>query len=779
MARSPGRHPRLAAHSTWNLAVLLGALALLAATATARPRTAWAQAPEVLAEGAPEGGRPRVGLALSGGGARALAEIGVLRALVEQGVPIDCVTGNSMGAILGGLYAAGVSPDSLAKLAARPALFSAPNTYSGWSVFQKEITRPQAFALQMTGFEYRLPRALVNDVDVNWLLLSHATPASLLARGDFDRLPTPFRAVALDLSTGQTVTLGEGDLARAIRSSMSVPITFPPIRTQSPERTLIDAGVCSNLPIQPLVDMHADFVIAVNCTERWDGQARVDDLTDVATRLVDILSARVDSVCVEGWDVWIEPEVKDIGTGDYERAAEAIEAGYRAAVRKVPQIRALLDERRPLRADAHGDADPLFTQDRPASAADVAPARPTVRELSARTSKLEVAWVRLEGRRLAYSWVPRTELGLEPGQRFELEALGRGLRRLQGTNLYESVWPRLELVSDDQIGVTLELEERTPTSVGLGLLYDNNRLLNVNLEISRSNLLRLGESIYLDLALGNFRDGVEAGIRSGRVRGLPLAFDIAGITRRTRYLREDSGDFVWRERGVEVSTGLVGGHQALLWGGARIAESRGEAVGGRLAAGEGGSDLPFDWEATNRSVFVRGVVDDSDQRVLPSRGLRGRAQWELFFDPAIEATHHVLSAEFSSAVPVGRGAIEPAFSVAGSGEGSGAFRFLHRLDLTRASLGRFEPDLYAKWAASAGTTLSFRLAPKFLVYSSTRAGFWAVTADELEKSPARWGTELGVLQRTPIGPLLLGLAAEEERGPSLFVQIGNDVVGDR
>lgn len=721
--------------------------------------------------------RPKIGVALSGGGARALAEIGVLRALEEEGIPVDCIAGNSMGAVLGGLYAAGVSAESLLAISREPETFAPSSTFSHWSVFQKQVLRPEAFALHLDGWEYRLPTSLVHDYDVNWLLLRHVTWANLEAQGDFDRLPVPFRSVALDLTSGEEVSFQSGDLARAIRSSMAVPVTFQPVHDRATGRVWIDAGVRDNLPIGAVRSMGADRVIAVNCTEPWAPRPELDDVTQVAFRLVDILSARVDSISLDGWDVWIEPRVGDAGVTDYDLAAEMIEEGYRATRAQMPRIRQLLREDVAL-ADARGrvdDTDPLAVP--PLLPAE--PPREHVRDVERRLGELRVAWIRLEGRRVAYSWVPRTELGFQRGDVFSLPRLGKGLRRLYATNLYESIWPRLTLVDSTQIGITLELEERTPTVLSVGLLYDNSRLLNVSLAYVRNNLLRLGESWYLDLALGSFRDGVEAGVRSGRLRGVPLALDLETRISRTRYRREDGGDLLWQERALDLSTGLVGGHNALLLAGARLVRSEGEAVGGRETAGAEGSTLPFDWRATDKSLFVQGWVDGTDDRVHPSRGVRGRLEWELFLPQTLEASHQNFNGELAAAKTLGRITLTPAVLLAARSRGENGFRFQNRLDLTRASWGRFESRLYSPCLARADFMADVRLAPALSFWSSLRAALRANEFDLLERAPAELGLEGGLLQRTPVGPVFLGITAEEHRAPFVFVQVGHDLAGRR
>ncbi|MBK8232625.1 MAG: patatin-like phospholipase family protein [Candidatus Eisenbacteria bacterium] len=729
--------------------------------------------------------RPRIGLALSGGGARALAEIGVLRALEEEGIPIDCIAGNSMGALIGGLYAAGVSADSLRGLARRSDIFGEPSAYANLSVFQKQVVRPQAFGLHFDGWEYRLPQALVSDFNVNWTIVSHAAPANLAANGDFDRLPIPFRAVALDLKSGELEVFRSGDLARAIRSSISVPVTFPPIRMRNPERILVDAGPRENLPIELLAEMGADRVIAVNCTQSMHDQREINDVTDVALRLVRILSEPCDSLSTEGWDVWIEPRTPGVRMSEYDRAEEMIAAGYAAAKSQLPALRRMLEveptvaDTQPGSTTATPDPDPPTSREYPEVGArmpgDGGSRR--LRDLALpEIDSLEVAWIRLEGRRVAYSWVPREELGLAPGDRFDLENFGRGLRRLSATNLYDSVWPRLESVSPGKVGIVLELEERTPTFVSLGLLYDNSRLVNLNIELTRNNVLRLGETWYANLALGNYRDGGELGVRSGRLRGVPLVFDLVAKSNRTLYRREDGGELRRTLTGVQVSTGAFGTRQGLLLAGLRVLRDEAEAIGQESISALG---LPQGWGATDRSLFATLLVDGTDQRMLPRRGLRARVDYELFFDHELELSHLSYDGNAALSLALGPLSMTTDAGIAGVSKLDLPFRFEHRVDLTRSTLGRLEEGSFGRFTADSGLSFGFEIASNLSLWCEGRAGLWSDSFDDLAFAQARRGLQGGLLQRTPIGPVIAGAAAEKDRGPFLFIQVGHDLVPER
>ena len=692
--------------------------------------------------------RPRLGVVLSGGGARGLAHIGVLQALDDAGIQIDAISGNSMGAIIGGLYAVGVSPDSLQSLTKRPALFLPPNQYQSLSVFQKQRVQATTARLYFDGLEWRLPWALVNDFNINWTLFRHTAGANLEAEGDFDRLPIPFRAVALDLVSGDRVVLRGGDLARAIRSSMAIPVTFPPIR--EPDRLLVDAGPIDNIPIDLLAsELDADRVVAVDCSLPFDVGQDIRDVTRVALRVIQILSEPCDSTAIDGWDVWIAPDLGETRSFDFSKPDSLIRAGRRATSRKVPAIRAVLTPQELV------DGPGKLTEKRLEE-----PTEPVDPE------SLYVSWVRLTGRQNSFSWVPRSELGIKPGDRFSFDRFERGLRRIYASDLYESVWPSLSRTSADSVGIVLTLVEKAPASVGITLLYDSIRNMNVAVEVSRQNLLRLGETLYLDGYLGNFVEGVEGGVRSSAVRGFPLAFDLTFHSVSHQYHRDDNGAFERRSLGVEVSTGTLVGRSGLFLSGWRFWEGRGR-----------GSREVEDWQKINHTYFAELIVDDTDARNLPRSGTYLEMEYQTRFDHELKVAGQSLSAEGATTRSFGSVSLTPSASFGWTKEDDDVpFRYQHRLDLTRSSWGRFERDLYAPEVAKAGLTLAYHFPYEAVLFARGSAGLWSPSLEQLDQQKALRGAEFGFLQRTPVGPFEIGVAAEEYRRPFYFVQVGHELL---
>jgi NTE family protein len=219
--------------------------------------------PGLAAETAPAA--PRIGLALSGGGARGIAHVGVLKVLEELLVPVHCVTGTSMGAIVGGTFAAGRTPAEMEKLvlaADWDAIFRDQPPRKEIAVRRKIDDYKTLFAPEFGVKDggLALPKGVIAGVSIESFFRVLSTPAFGIT--DFSKLPIPFRAMATDIETGESVVLDHGSIAQAMRASMSVPGALSPVEIDG--RLLVDGGIADNLPIDEARRLCADVVIAVN-----------------------------------------------------------------------------------------------------------------------------------------------------------------------------------------------------------------------------------------------------------------------------------------------------------------------------------------------------------------------------------------------------------------------------------------------------------------------------------------------------------------------------------
>ena len=278
--------------------------------------------------------RPKIGLALGGGGARGMAHIGVIRELEALRIPIDFIAGTSMGSVVVGLYACGYTPDEMEKLI---------KSIDWDTLFQDAPDRPdQSFRRKEDDFDHLLPLefgvgwkkglvlppGLIAGSKLGFVLQSATLPCSSV--DTFDDLRIPFRAVATDVQTGDPVILSEGNLARAIRASMAIPAIFSPVELG--DLLLIDGGESQNLPVQTARAMGADIVIAVNVGE--SGQvptSKPSTATGMIARLIDLPLQQNTAASARLADFVITPDLRGYTSADFVRGAEMIPLGQKAA----------------------------------------------------------------------------------------------------------------------------------------------------------------------------------------------------------------------------------------------------------------------------------------------------------------------------------------------------------------------------------------------------------------------------------------------------------------
>ncbi len=307
------------------LLTLLLVLPLCALPALAQTAS---QTPTATADAA---ARPKVALVLSGGGARGFAHVGVLKALEAARVPVDMIVGTSMGAIVGGLYASGMTADELEReiLAVQWGdLFNSREPRQQLSQRRKEedFELSPVLALGFRDGEFRLPTGAVSSRSLEMLLRRYTLPTRHLQ--SFDQLPTPFRAVATDMETGQPVVMDSGDLATALRASMSVPGVFSPVTVG--ERILGDGGLVDNLPVGVARRMGADVIIAVNIGTPLAGRETLGTVLGITAQMVNILTeqnVQASIATLTPSDLLLTPPLGKLTSADFERAPELVRIG--------------------------------------------------------------------------------------------------------------------------------------------------------------------------------------------------------------------------------------------------------------------------------------------------------------------------------------------------------------------------------------------------------------------------------------------------------------------
>ena len=275
--------------------------------------------------------RPRIGLALSGGGALGLAEIGVIQWMEENHIPVDRIAGTSMGSIIGAMYATGMSPAEIEEFAKKidwDRAFLPGPTYGDLSYRRKQDSRNFLIDAPL-GLKHGLsgPNGFNAGQGVGLLLDRIAYPESDVA--SFDDLPIPFRCVATDMLSGQSVVLHDGSLAQAVRASMAIPGVFTPVELNG--RVLADGGMVQNIPVETVRDMGADEVIAVELRLPPGDRAQLETITGVLSRAVDVMITQNERRSLVLAQATVSVDTNGFSLSDYGRVEALTQLGYKTA----------------------------------------------------------------------------------------------------------------------------------------------------------------------------------------------------------------------------------------------------------------------------------------------------------------------------------------------------------------------------------------------------------------------------------------------------------------
>ncbi|MDD1480635.1 patatin-like phospholipase family protein [Burkholderia thailandensis] len=311
------------------------------ASAQAAPASAATDAPVCTPDGG-RPGRPAIGLVLSGGGARGYAHLGVLKVLEANRIPVDCIAATSMGAVVGGLYATGMTAQEMQRRLSQVNLADiAFDVTERADLPQKKREDERLYIDSLTiGFDSKGFKAPVGLVQGNRLqaLLANWT-AAVPTNQPFDRLPIPFRAIATDLQTGQKVMLDHGSLPLAIRASMALPGLFSPAEIDG--RALVDGGLVGNLPVDAARRMGADIVIAVDIGSPLRPLNALASPADVMQQMIGILirqNVAEQRKQLTPNDILLQPDLGKQTFTDFQTANQAIAAGEAAAVAALPRL---------------------------------------------------------------------------------------------------------------------------------------------------------------------------------------------------------------------------------------------------------------------------------------------------------------------------------------------------------------------------------------------------------------------------------------------------------
>ena len=543
---------------------------------------------------------PRIALALSGGGARGIAHVGVLKALEEMRVPVHCVVGTSMGAIVGGTYAAGRSTQQMESivLAADWAEIFRDNPPRRETAVRRKIDdfKPLfGFEVGLRDGSIALPKGVIAGVSIESFFREMAQPAAAIT--DFDKLPVPFRAVATDLETGAAVVLGKGSVAQAMRASMSVPGALAPVEIDG--RLLVDGGIADNLPIEEARRLCGDVVIAVNISTPPLRRDQITSARSVTVQMINFIGLQtvkeqLKSLTAE--DVLIAPELGDISASGFDRSRDAIRIGEEATRAMAGPLRRYslpADQYATLRARQLADAAPYFKVDD----------------------------IRVEGLERTNPAVVQALVESQPGQPLTEAKVAGDLRRIFGTGDYEAISYRV--VGDEAGPQAMVIEPREKSwgpnylRFGLALASDfaGDNQFNAMVQYRRTWLNSLGAEWVSEAQIGQYTfistEWYQPLNEAGQWFVAPSF--AAGVRTRGVFIDQDK---VADYRTTVIQGGLDGGARLGTWGELRAGFVRSN-VHARV---DTGSTLLPSLRETTAGMRAALFIDQTDQAWFPREG---------------------------------------------------------------------------------------------------------------------------------------------------------------
>jgi NTE family protein len=359
--------------------------------------------------------RPKIGLALSGGGARGCSHVGVLKVLEANRIPVDYIAGTSMGALVGGLYAAGHSAAEIEALFLEAdwtdmMLDEPRRRYESFRRMEENRLYLLAVELGLRGLHLQMPRGFRQGRKLSNLLREWTLPVA--GTRSFDNLPIPFRAVATDIGNGEMVVLEGGDLVQAIRASMAIPGVLAPVMLDG--RLLVDGGTTRNIPVDVVREMGADIVIAVDISEALKPVEELNSSLAISNQTMSLLTWLNVEAMLPLADLVLRPEVEGLGTLDFSDVPLLISKGVAEAERTLPRMATLALPAAQYELHRAGQHSPEFV--------------PPL-----------VARVRVEGLERVDERTLLGRISLRPGDRLDLHVLHRDMARIFGLGFFQMV----------------------------------------------------------------------------------------------------------------------------------------------------------------------------------------------------------------------------------------------------------------------------------------------------------------------------------------------------
>lgn len=442
----------------------------------------------------------KVGLVLSGGGAKGLAHIGVLKVLEENGIEVDCIAGTSMGSLVGALYSAGYNAKELEEIALSinwREMLSDKIKRSDLPITEKEDSERFLLSFPIENKKISLPKGLIYGQKLSQMFCELLW--NYLTLRDFRDMPKPFVCVATDLETGKSVTLsGDIDLPKALRASMSIPSVFTPVEING--KILIDGGQVNNFPVHEVWNLGADYVIGVDVGSPLFKRDKLNNFLKVIEQALNFHSSETDANNRELCDILVKPNLGALNSSSFTSVAELIKRGEEAARKMLPE---------------------LLKFRKKSVAKSVKKPEPGKRE------KVKIGNIQVIGLKEVSMSYLMSRLKFSIPAELSPDELNEAIKRVYSTNFFNSVRYSFEEMRDGQHILYIHVEERTDKYLNIGLHYDQATDTGILLNSTIRNFLISGAKLSLNLKLSDsIRTTMKYYINMGWKPGIGIEADI-------------------------------------------------------------------------------------------------------------------------------------------------------------------------------------------------------------------------------------------------------------
>ena len=411
--------------------------------------------------------KPKIGLVLSGGGAKGFAYVGVLKAMEEAGIRPDYIVGTSIGSIVGGLYAIGYSADQLDTLIRNinwdlVLSNNVPLTYISYE--EKEYYNRYLITLPFIDKKPSLPSGVIEGQMLSDLLNKLTWPA--MKYKSFNEFPIPFRCVATDVSTGKTIVFDKGSLAEALRASMSIPSAFTAVDLDS--TLAVDGGILNNFPVDEVINMGADYIIGLDVSDGFENAKDIGSITGILAQISMFESLKRTEKDIEKCDFYLNLDLQDYGVSDFSSSGEILEIGNNIGEETKQKFKEIAKQ---LNIDSKEHEIINIT-----------------------TDSIKVDNIIIEGNSRVPDKLILSKLNINEGEIVSQKDVEEAILRVYGINSFKKVLYEIEYVenTDNMYNLQIHISEKPPVNMKTSVHYDNLFSAGVILNFTMRNILGKG-----------------------------------------------------------------------------------------------------------------------------------------------------------------------------------------------------------------------------------------------------------------------------------------------